>query len=812
MTEGQRPKFVVSGSLSQDFGFELLESVLANHADSVQGHLEQVHVLRLRLLPLVVKILADRISFATTVRVMRLLQLIISRLLSGLAEECEVALNSLNRAIENEATATWKRALILELFRELHSNPMLIRSIYRHYDEDDQRKNIIRDHLASLVRLASEKPNLIGLGQQTLITARPRDEWADQVALQAGGIVGSIGGTVSAPESDNIGISTRWSIPRTPCLELLDKSEPPLLPATYVYALAVSCISSFSDGLGKFLLPFTSPKESKGRKKERTPQEDSNTAPNNPAASTPTSRRQSSRARRVPINPLSLEDNINYPQIRTSAHMVDSCWPALLAVSSTFVNATLDSDHYHALIRCFQKSTQVAGLLCLATPRDAFLTTLAKHSVPSGRGRSPIMRTNIERGSQPDSNENSDMDSSPVPSKRSSFDPGSIAMTPRNLLCLRALLNLGIALGPLLHESWSIILETLQQAELLLPKSAKGQRSVAKQSNHESPSQIDPEQNRDDEDLGTEILAAETAASRVIETTGDLPDDAFLDFIKCLNALFSYPPGDHNATEESRDGLLSPETPAKKHQRFPSISSAANESAELHGNLFVLDKLDQLIQCNASRLTVPQSSNCLDVLTKQLETVLSNRAISSTVRIKAAQTFNDIVVSMATSTESPPEEQDVLREKMFSAVQVALSALYDKGRLPSKDAEKCNVEIHRTLLEAIRSILEQCGDSLKSGWDTTFAIITSTFDRSPPGNDATRLSEFHTKSPSLVRSSYGSLQLICSDYLSFVPLACFSMLIDTLYMFSLQPQDLNISLTVGLWQRLRYVEYFVDYL
>lgn len=797
MTEGQRPKFLASGSLSQDFGFELLESVLANHADSVQGHSEQVHVLRLRLMPLIAKILADRISFATTVRVMRLLQLIISRLLSGLAEECEVALNSLNRAVENETTAAWKRALILELYRELHSNPTLIRGIYRQYDENDQRKNILRDHLASLVRLASEKPNIIGLGQQTSMSARPRDEWADQVALQAGGIVGSIGGTISTSEADNSGISTRWSIPRTPCLELLDKVEPPLLPATYVYALAITCISSFSDGLGKFLLPFTSPKEGKGRKRERTPQENSDTAPNAPNTTTPTSRRQSSRARRVPINPLSLEENVHYPHIRTSAHMVDSCWPALLAVSSTFLNATLDLDHYHALIRCFQKYTQVAGLLCLATPRDAFLTTLAKHSVPAGRGKSPIMRANLERGSQPDSNENSDMDSSPVPSKRSSFDPGPIAMTPRNLLCLRALLNLGIALGPLLHASWSIILETLQQAELLLPKSAKRQRSVAKQSSYQPSSQIDPEQSRNDGDFGTEILAAETAASRVIESTSDLPDDAFLDFIKCLNALFSYSATEDSNIEESRDGLLSPETPSKKHQRFPSISLAANEGAGLQGNIFVLDKLDQLVQCNASRFINTQSSECLDVLTKQLETILSNRAANSTVRTKSAQIFSDIVVSVATSTESSPEEQDSLRKKMFFAVQAAISALYDEVQPPSKDVQKCNIEIHRILLEAIRSILERCGDSLQSGWDTAFTIITSTFDRSAPGDDTTLSSDFGTKSPSLVRSSYGSLQLICSDYLSFVPLACFSMLIDALYMFSLQSQDLNISLSVG---------------
>lgn len=796
MTEGQRPKFLASGSLSQDFGFELLESVLANYADTMMGHPEQVHVLRLRLMPLVVKILADKVSFATTVRIMRLLQLIISRLLCGLVPECETALNSLNRVVENETTLLWKRALALELFRELHSNPTLIRSIYLHHDEETQRKDIIRDHLASLVRLASEKPNVIGLGQHSSMSARPKDDWADQVALQAGGIVGSIGAAINLPESDGSGISTRWSVPRTPCLELLDKVEPPTLPSTYLYALAVTCISSFSDGLGKFLLPFTSPKERQSRKVDRTLQENGSTITDAPEATTATSTRRSLRARKVPVNPLILEDHALYRQIRTSAHMVDNCWPALLAASSTFLNATMDSDYYHALVRSFQKFTQVAGLLDLATPRDAFLTTLAKHSVPTGRGITLAMRPGLEHSSQPDSNENSDIDTSPVPSKRSSFDPGTVAMAPRNLLCLRALLNLGIALGPMLRTSWSIILETLQQAELMLPRSTKGQRRVARQPSQGPSSQVVSEESKSGEDFGLEILAAETAASRMIESTNDLPDDAFVDFVQCLNALFQYSPTDDGSIEDSRDGLLSPDTPARKHKRFPSISSATNEGAGLPGNLFVLDKLEQLIQCNVSRLTSIESSKCLDLLIEQLERNLSGPTIHSTIRTKAAEILNDLIVSVATSTEPPPEEQDVLRKKMFSALLASISALYENAKFHSKDSQNCNIEIHRILLEALRSVLEQCGDSLQGGWDTAFAIITSTFDRSTTVGEEAVLCNFGTKSPRLVRSSYGSLQLICSDYMDFVPLACLPMLIDTLYMFSSQSQDLNISLTV----------------
>ena len=797
MTEGQRPKFLTTGSLSQNFGFELIESAITNYADTVMGHPEQLHVLRLQLMPLILKILSDKVSFATTVRVMRLLQLIISRLLFALAPECETALNILNRTIETDVSPLWKRALAMEVFRDLHADPTLIRSIYSHYDEKDTRKAIVRDHLASLVRLASEKPNIIGLGQQSSMSARPKDDWADQVAIQAGGIVGSIGAAINLSESEGPGISSQWSIPRTPLLEHLDKSEPPNLPSTYLYALAVTCISNFSDGLGKFLLPFTSPKESKPKKKEHDPQEATSDNANASAGGKVSQRLRPSRAKRLPVNPLTLEDHVLYPQIRTSAHMVEKCWPALLAVSSTFLNATLDSDFYHALIRSFQKFTQVAGLLGLMTPRDAFLTTLAKHSVPVGRNVALMMRAGLDHHPQSESNENSDLESSPTPSKRSSFDPGSVAMTSRNLLCLRALLNLGIALGPLLHKSWSIVLETLQQAEFMLPRSSKGRSRISEQPSQGIPGHVVSEQSANGEDFGLEVLAAETAASRMIESSSDLPDEAFLDLVKCLDGLLRYPASDDGLIEESRDALLSPQTPVKKHQRLPSISTATDEGTDLRGNMFVLEKLEQLIHCNISRLTNIRSGDCLDQLIKQIEIVLVSHAANSSIRIKAAEILNDLIVSIAISKEPPRAEQATLRQKMFCAILSSISALYGKVRQQSKDAQNCDVEVHRTLLEAVRSILEQCGDSLQSGWDTVFAIITSTFDRPTKIDEKSPLSKFRTKSPKLVRSSYGSLQLICSDYLNHVPLSCLSMLLDTLYMFSSQSQDLNISLTVS---------------
>ena len=473
MTGGQKPKYLLGAFLAQNFGLELLESILTNHVEIVTAHPEQIDVLRSRLMPLVIKMLSEKVSFSLTVRTMRLLQLILSRLLFALASECEMALSLLNHMLDPDAAVIWKRALCLEVFRGLHSEPALVRSIYAHYDEEDEKRNIIRDHLGGLVRLASEKPAIIGLGQQSSIPVVQVDDSGEQAAMQAGGLVGSIGSSIATTDINTPGISNRWSTIRIPCIDMLDKSEAPPLPATYIYSLALTCITTFSEGLARFMLPFTVPSDGKSKRRHTKVQEAErssiSTDTEHPIQEKST-QVQSYPSRKVPVNPLNLKDHVLYSQICTSAHMVDQCWPALLAASSTYLNATMDSEHYHALIRSFQKFTQIAGLLDLMTPRDAFLTTLGKHAVPSNTSSSALKNISIQNPNGIEGNADHNegvLEASPTPIrvslKRQQTLPTAVpTMNTRHLLCLRALLNLGIALGPVLHNAWSIILETLQ--------------------------------------------------------------------------------------------------------------------------------------------------------------------------------------------------------------------------------------------------------------------------------------------------------------------------------------------------------------
>lgn len=821
LTEGQIPQILSTATLSQNFGLELLGSILSEYADTLIIHPEQIHVCRTRLMPLIIRILSERATFSTTVRAMRLIQLILSHLLFALASECEMALSLLNHMLDPDAAFLWKRALCLEVFRGIHSDSTLARSIYSHFDEQEEKRNIMRDHLATLVRLASEKPAIIGLGNQSTVPAvnsHAKDNSGEQAAIQAEGLIGGIGAAVSLIEPDAPGISTLWSTMRVPCIDQLDKSDPPTLPPAYIYGLTLTCINNFSEGLAKFLLPFTIPIETKAKRKSRAAQKADEVSETSPEDLNKTengrrdiSRSQSSRNRRLPVNPLSLQGHVLYSQICTSGHMVEHCWPALLAACSTFLNATLDSDYYHALIRSFQRFTQVAGLLDLSTPRDAFLTTLGKHSLPSG-GISSLTAGNAKNSpisnsiEHTDNQTDSERDSSPSPSissvrKRQSVDSGTVTMNTRNLLCLRALLNLGIALGPVLQKSWLIILETLQQADLLLSHAESGRRQASGHSKQGSGSQSATDDTNGASDFGLEVAAVKTAGTRLFESTGDLSDPAFISVLTCLCDLLRITQNEsQEASERLNDDLLSPKPSSRKHHRLPSLSRLSLDgNMAVRGNMFVLTRLNEIITHNILRLLRQDTVETgWDLLVEVLTHSLSQQGSGSEVRIKAASVLNDMFFAIATSqNDLSSVERDKIRKKGLIALLRGIASLYDEQRLDSKASQTCDLEIHRLIIETLRSVLEQFGDSLILGWDTVFAIITSIFDKLVSLDEITydEQSSYASRSPKLLRSSFGPLQLICSDFISSVPHSCLLTLLETLYAFCSQQQDLNISLT-----------------
>ncbi|KAL4743705.1 hypothetical protein BDV11DRAFT_93903 [Aspergillus similis] len=820
LVDGEQLHFLRIKSLSPAFTLELIESVLLNSGQLFVDHPELTQVLRARLIPMTVRYLSERHTFSQTVRIARILLILLKRYLSLITAECEMALVLLIHLLEPDGTASWKRVLCMEMFRGLYAEPGLVRIIYSLYDKVEGRKNILRDHMASLVRLAAEKPSLIGVSSRSTAPSsaeHSRSITEEQITLEVGGVAGVIGTTVPSNDTNMPGISNQWSIVRSPYLELLDKIEPPLPPDTYIYSLVLNCVSAFAEGLAKFILPLTVP-DLKPKRKGRIAGERNggSTAPS-PDLNRENSLKRSKSIKRfpVPINPLELESHPQLSAIQACAGIVEDCWPAVLATCSTFLYASLDDDFYHNLVRSFQKLTHVAGLLRLSTPRDAFLTTLGKASMPAdtniAKPMSPVATPGTQQNDPMEQKQKGKEVSystpqTPMEGPAAPMSEQALSLSTRNLLCLRALLNLGIALGPTLDQpAWSIVLGTLQDTDLLVNKSlTKAQSSaggtgevvgVAKGSG--------PQGN-----LGTEIMAVQSASSKLFESTTDFPVNTFRDFLVALLDLSA-------TTEEAAASEASEMTAGRTHlqpssgrmRRSSRRASHALGKSRIHDEelKFVLERAHSLAKANLERLSSmgDNDRSAWELLTDRLMATAANGEISQDLRLRANEVLNSLVFeTMKQKDHESDADRDVRQLRNLETLQSQVNLLYESTGCKLGSPSTSIVDVHEQSLETLKNILEQYAETFVQCWTAVFGLISSVF-----GERAAKECQNSSKdveggkrmliadSPRLIQVAYKSLQLIASDFLSQLPPPCRLDLVESLSKFALQQQVFNISLT-----------------
>ncbi|RPA82192.1 hypothetical protein BJ508DRAFT_208402 [Ascobolus immersus RN42] len=806
LTEGHKARFLQEAAFTQSFGLELIESLLSNHPNLFITHPEQTFLVKSRVLPLVIRLLSDRQSFSTAVRTARVMLALIKRHLIQMPDECEKALSLLIYLLDADSAMLWKRALCLEVFKAICADAELVRTIYSHYDAVDGKRNVVGDLMGSLTRLATEKPAVIGLSTQSTVPSTQfpgKDSSSEQAALEAGGVAGIIGGAVGVGDLNVPGLSTQWSLIRVPCLEQLDKQEPPVIPESYIYCLTLNCVNFFAEGLAKFILPLATPversKSTKPRSRARSAtvnkgsDVDYNSSDSTAVSQSPSrtsGRRKSTRRKQyLPPNPVDLKEHPQLDEILTAASIVEACWPAVLASFSTFLYASLDNDFYHNLVRSFQKFTHVSGLLRLHTPRDAFLTTLGKAAVPSN-----VLSANYPSENQQGSSNTKGLLSveTNTAADRTSSDVNS-SLNSRNLLCLRALLNLGIGLGPVLGSAWSIVLETLQQADFVLYASSRKASRTASTSK--------PDLSRADSgaltaNLAGELAAVEAVSAKMFEATKNFPDAAVVDILTALSRLMyetetTDSPAVARAEENARPKPPRSPTFMNMHKRVGSMASNA-VALQISENVFPLAKMAELGHINISRLLGPDASvTGWDLLVGHLASVSTSRNFGNSIRIKAAEVLNEIsVLAAQVCTDEGVENIGEIQRRILAAVR---SGTENEDGNPADSATKStDLEIQQLSLESLNSILEHGGQSLIAGWDIVFEIINSVFEL---GDGDAFIREPIARSPKLVRSSFNSLQLICSDFLSNLPTSCILVLVDTLHSFAYQKYDLNISLT-----------------
>lgn len=809
--EDRRTKFVQFATLSQESSLELLWSCINSNPGLFALHTELGSIIRTNLLPLVTRALSDKLSFTTSLRSFRVLDLVLGRYVSHFPAECEVALGLITHSLDPDAGPLWKRAAAMEIIRNFFTDGTRVVDAYSLYDIAEGGKPIVQDLMSAFVRLSSEKPSVIGLGQQSTMPTGPasaKEGTSEQAAVEvAGGMAGIINSALGVAEVNVAGISSKWSLPKTASLEQLDKTDPPGVPDTYIYALVLESLSSLSDALAKVILPLTVQHEKSKNKGQSTLNGQATNG--GPVSGRP--RSQSFRKRAVPLNPLEQEGQATGGRVSAVNGLVESCWPAVLATSSTFLNAALDDQYYRNLIKAYQRFAQVAGLLRLTTARDALMTTLGKAAVPphvlnaatAERPRTPTAESprsfsnpkallSVDSLVSQASNLSIDRD------RRGSAEPPRPMLTTRNLLCLRAQLNLAIALGPTLGTAFAVVVDTLRQADTVLsattPQQMVRQGLSASQKGSESPNVVQAFTN--------EVSAVEAAASRLLESTADYPNDAFLNVLSTFCRLL-HGKDPTVSTSPRLEQSSAPPTPFLKSRTFSGLVGVNSYTEmQMRDYKFVVPKLGSLAELNVARFVSddPHESGW-NVLVDELVALASNNANPKEARRSATSVLCKVTAEIiAEVMEDDVATRIAIQRRTLAVLLRLVDGIYaDDGELTSSD-----IDVQGHVVDALRAILERCGESLVAGWNRTIAIISSVFERSgtPPNrqDDEEAHIDWEHVSKDLVsvqlgKAAFAATQLICSDFLSALSSAVASSLVELLYRFASQSDDLNISLT-----------------
>lgn len=428
--------------------------------------------------------------------------------------------------------------------------------------------------------------------------------------------------------------------------------------------------------------------------------------------------------------------------------LINSSWCGLLAALTPLIDASTDEAMAECVLKSMQNYAALCGMLDLSTPRDAFITSICKASLPPHYALSVLnmgyqginMKGMMRSGSQ-DINQymhqqlHDDMQQrfpivavgTPLPT--SSLQPGAhqgpVMLTAKNLQCMRAILHLAHCHGGILGTSWHIVLATLQHLAWILGlKPSTGGSLQATQKPMTDTNSI------------TQVMAdlpvLSTMLSQLFESSQYLDDVALHHLIDALCKL------SHEAMELAYNN------------REPS--------------LFAVAKLLETGLVNLNRIEVlwrPLTNHLLEICQHPHIRMREWGVEAITYLVKSALQYK---------YEIP------LKDNMKLQI-LLLGPLSELSSVPHGD-------VRQRQLECVLQVLNGTGEILTHGWPLILGII-GTFN------------DHHGEA--LIRIAFQCLQLVVTDFLPAMPWRCLPLCVNTAAKFGSQMQELNISLTaVGL--------------
>ncbi|EDW04109.1 protein MON2 homolog [Drosophila grimshawi] len=460
--------------MTRTFGLELLEAVLSNFSAVFHENQEFRLLLKERVCALVIKLFspnvkhrqlpapsngtatvpADKPYFPISMRLLRLVAILIQKYHTILVTECEIFLSLIIKFLDPDKPY-WQRALALEVIHKLVTRSSLIAFFCKSYDLKNHATHIVHDMIAAMgsyVRYALINASAVlnsNGGQQT-IGGAGQQTTSTLTALASGG-------------NNQCGFMFRGAyLPLLACfapglskavyLELLDKLDAPNIPDSYGISLAYAILLEMTCSIGGVI--------------QRTPELH------------PTH------------NTAVISDEEHKP---LCLQLINSSWSGLLSAFIPLVETSIDEATTENILKSMQNYAALCGKLDQLQPRDAFIMAMCRASFPPHYAMSIFannaqsdadLRCHTRSGSQDLSNQfinscNADGGDfrpqivavgTPLPSASlpHSVMQAPVMLTNKNLQCMRAILQLAQNNGSILGTSWHMVLQTLQHLVWIL--------------------------------------------------------------------------------------------------------------------------------------------------------------------------------------------------------------------------------------------------------------------------------------------------------------------------------------------------------
>lgn len=457
--------------MTRTFGLELLESVLTNFSSVFFQHPEFSFLLKERVCALVIKLFSPNIKYRSSVpasvqqatpldkpyfpismRLLRLVSILIQKYHSLLVTECEIFLSLIVKFLDPDKPV-WQRSLALEVLHKMTVQPDLLKSFCECYDLKTHATNIFQDIVNSLgAYVQSLFVNSQLMGQTTNPVSAMAGAQGQPPALLGGMPVGP--GISPQPGFFSRGVwlpvvaTFSCGQSKSTYLEMLDKIEPPTIPDGYGISVAYACLLDIIRSIAL-------------------------TIDGSPS---------SSCERQINVTYKGTEK-----EKQLHCQLINSSWCGLLAALSPLIDASTDESASENVLKAIQTFASLCGTLDLHTPRDAFITAICKASLPPHYALTVLNTAPQGAGSArsaPDVNSQYNLNSygesdyrqqvvavgTPLPtvSLPIGVQQGPVMLTAKNLQCMRALLSLAHCHGTILGTAWHLVLTTLQHLVWIL--------------------------------------------------------------------------------------------------------------------------------------------------------------------------------------------------------------------------------------------------------------------------------------------------------------------------------------------------------